>query len=165
MESTNRLALPLLSPGQSQKEIIHNEALQRLDTLVNATVEEPPLTGPPASVSQGQSFIVGSGATGAWIGRENCIATWSSGGWRFAAPTDGMAVYVRSKGVTAAFHEGAWDIGTLRANRVFVGGMQVVGPRQNAIPDPTGGTAVDGEARLAIAAILDALRAHGLVAP
>ena len=103
MESTNRLALPLLSPGQSQKEIVHNEALQRLDTLVNATVEEPPLTEPLASVSQGQSFIVGSG-------------------------------------------------------------MQVVGPRQNAIPNPTGGTAVDSEARLAIAAILDALRAHGLVA-
>ena len=33
MEITERLGLPLLNPGQSQKEIFHNEALLVLDAV------------------------------------------------------------------------------------------------------------------------------------
>jgi hypothetical protein len=40
----------------------------------------------------------------------------------------------------------------------------VVGPQAAAIADPDGGAVVDGEARTAIAAILAALRSHGLIA-
>ena len=37
-ESTARLALPLIAPGQAQKEVSHNEALAALDLLVQAQV-------------------------------------------------------------------------------------------------------------------------------
>lgn len=39
----------------------------------------------------------------------------------------------------------------------------VVNEQQAAITDPTGGGTVDTQARTAIIAILDALRAHGLI--
>ena len=39
MAGTPRLALPLLSVGQAQKEFTHNESLQTLDLLVAGTVE------------------------------------------------------------------------------------------------------------------------------
>ena len=37
-DSTARLALPFLAPGQAQKELYHNEALSRLDLLVQTVV-------------------------------------------------------------------------------------------------------------------------------
>jgi len=42
--------------------------------------------------------------------------------------------------------------------------VQVVGPQEAAIAAPSGGSAVDVEARAALGAILDALRGHGLIA-
>ena len=58
MSSTPRLESPLLSPGQAQKEFFHNEALQTLDTLVAAAVEEPPRASPPASPALGVCYII-----------------------------------------------------------------------------------------------------------
>jgi hypothetical protein len=46
---------------------------------------------------------------------------------------------------------------------VSIGGVDVVGARRAAIPDPTGGTVVDSQARAAIGAILGTLRGHGLI--
>jgi hypothetical protein len=48
-----------------------------------------------------------------------------------------------------------------------VAGNQVVGARGAAIANPAGGATVDAEARAALVALLDALRAatgHGLIA-
>ncbi len=42
MNASQRLALPFILPGQAQKELFHNEALQTLDLVVAAAVEEPP---------------------------------------------------------------------------------------------------------------------------
>jgi hypothetical protein len=51
----------------------------------------------------------------------------------------------------------------VRAASVLIDGQQVVGPRENAIDSPSGGSVIDGEARTTIEAILDALRNHGLI--
>lgn len=45
-----------------------------------------------------------------------------------------------------------------------VAGTQVVGAQQPAIPDPAGGGTVDAAARGTLVALLQALRAHGLIA-
>ena len=58
----------------------------------------------------------------------------------------------------------AWQTGALSVTSVSIAGRQVVGPRQSAIGTPAGGTTIDIEARGAIAAILTALRSHGLIA-
>ena len=50
-----------------------------------------------------------------------------------------------------------------RDHSFYIGGEQVVGSRAAAIDSPTGGATVDSEARLAINAILGALREHGLI--
>jgi len=46
---------------------------------------------------------------------------------------------------------------------LFIGGEQIVGSRAAGIPDPSGGTTVDAEARGTVGEILDALRRHGLI--
>ena len=163
MDSTHRFSLPLLHPGQAQKETFHNEALQRLDLLVAATVEGPPSSDPPASPLHGQCYIIGADPTGAWAGHAGELAGYTAGGWRFARPTQGLTAYVVSSGTFATYRGGVWQIGTVEAERLVVAGQQVIGPRVAAISQPVGGAIVDAEARSSIGSILAALRAHGLI--
>lgn len=164
MTSTPRFALPFLEPGQAQKELFHNEALQTLDVLAGAAVEEPPLAAPPASPTVGSCYIVAASPTGDWAGQEGKIAAFTSGGWRFVGPVEGLSVHVRSSAVTATFRAGVWELGQARANALLISGQQVVGSQASAIADPAGGTIIDAEARGTIALILAALRQHGLIA-
>lgn len=101
MSATSRLAFPFISPGQAQKELYHNEALQLLDVLVAAAVEGLPTAAPPATPTIGLCYIVGGSSSGDWSGRAQQLAAYTSGGWRFIAPRDGMSALVRSSGGTA----------------------------------------------------------------
>lgn len=161
-ETSARLALPLLKTGQAQKELSHNEALALLDIAVQAGVEAVEVNLPPVDPSPGASWIVGPAPTGVWAGRAGALAGWTPGGWRFVSPSEGMRVWDAGSGAFAVFTAGAWTIGQLRG-RVFVDGVQVVGPRAAAIADPTGGETIDTEARAALAGLLAALRDHGLL--
>ena len=134
-----------------------------LDVVVAAAVEGLPLATPPVSPAVGSCYIVATGPTGAWAGQANKLAAFTGGGWRFVAPVDGLNAVVRSSGSTAAYRSGAWEVGKLRGSEVTIDGVKVVGGQQAAIPAPTGGSTADAEARTAIAAILSALRSHGLI--
>ena len=164
MEITERLGLPLLNPGQSQKEIFHNEALLVLDAVVAGSVEEGPRSAPPSNPQPGQAFIVAQSGTGEWAGKDLQLAIFTTAGWRFQKPAEGQSMYVRSAGVQASYRAGSWELGAVRANSLVIGGEQVVGSRSGTIAEPAGGTTIDAQARASIAAILDALRTHGLIA-
>lgn len=164
MDQSQRLALPFIAPGQSQKELFHNEALQMIDTIAAAAVEEAPRNDPPVTPVQGNCFIVGAAPTGAWAGKASTLAAFSAAGWRFIEPVDGLQVWVKSTSIWAAYHAGAWELGALRASQLMIGGVKVVGSRSGAVANVTGGTTVDAEARAAIAAMLAAMRGHGLIA-
>lgn len=165
MTGTPRLGLPFLSAGQAQKEIFHNESLQALDILVAGAVEEPPRADPPTSPSLGACYLVGADPTGEWVGRQDCVAAFTSSGWRLTPPLEGMTVFIRSTAVWAVYRAGGWELGLVRGSALFVGGQQVVGSRAGGILSPAGGTTIDGEARTTIDQILAALRQHGLIEP
>jgi len=74
-----------------------------------------------------------------------------------------MEAWIKSDLVSAVYAQEAWQVGALFGSRVLIGGTQVVGPQALAIPDPSGGTTTDSEARAAISSILAALRQHGLI--
>jgi hypothetical protein len=163
MSTTERLGLALLTPGQAQKEFFHNEALQALDVLVGGCVDGVAQDDPPGAPVLGASYIVGGAPTGDWASHAGAVAAWTSGGWRFQAPVEGMALRVRGSGATACFRSGAWEIGVLRGSSVSIDGTKVLGAQQAAIVSPSGGATIDAEARVAIAAMLSALRSHGLI--
>ncbi|APL94460.1 hypothetical protein Sj15T_04010 [Sphingobium sp. TA15] len=164
MDSTLRWALPQLFAGQAQKELFHNEALARIDMLLHGAVESADQDEPPASPAVGACWIVAAGAGGAWEGQDGALACWTEGGWRFAAPREGLSLWVADRG-HAMRHDGAhWEDCAVRADGFYVGGERVVGAAAAAIADPAGGATVDMEARSALAAILGALRTHGLIA-
>ena len=164
MSSTERLKLPFLSPGQAQKEWLHNEALQILDCATAACVEAIAVDAPPATPGVGLAWIVGSAPTGAWAGKPGQVATMTAAGWRFLAPVEGLTAVIRESGLRADYRSGSWEIGVLRGGLVEIDGEQVLSSQASAIASPSGGTTTDAEARAAIDQILLALRHHGLIA-
>lgn len=163
LPTTARHGLPLLSAGQAQKEVAHNEALLIADFLMNPVAEELGREMPPLYPEPGQAWILGSAPLGEWTGRAGQIACWTAGGWRYFSPFEGLHVWLRGADVWAVRESSGWSNGIVRATAVHVGGERVVSGRQPAIADPSGGTIVDEQARAAVAALLGALRAHGLI--
>lgn len=144
MPTTPRLALPLLAVAQARKEVTHNEALILLDALVHAAVVAGPLADPPADPAEGQCWIVGLAPAGVWTGQATAIALWTAGGWRFAAPREGMQVTRLSDGSRLRFDGSLWA-------------------EPAAIAAPAGGSTIDSEARSAITALILHLEAQGLL--
>ncbi|WP_338424757.1 DUF2793 domain-containing protein [Sphingopyxis kveilinensis] len=142
--ATPRLGLPLLAVAQAQKEVTHNEALIVLDALVHAAVEAGPIAAPPMAPAEGQCWIVGSVATGGWAGQDGTIALWTAGGWRFVDPREGMQVIRLADRARIRYEGGAWI-------------------EPDSIATPSGGAVIDVEARAAIAALMLAIEAQGLM--
>ena len=163
MENSARFSLPLLSPGQAQKEIFHNESLQRVDLLLCPVVEGPEISLPPPEPEPGTCYLVASGAAGAWAGKDGMLAGYTEGGWRFIAPIEGVRLFDRSSGEMVVRRGGAWETGIVRGQQLQIGGATVVRERQPAIADPSAGSVVDTQCRAAVSAILAMLRAHGLI--
>jgi hypothetical protein len=139
---TPRLGLPLLFAAQAQKEVFVNEAHAVLDALVHGIIEAESDT-PPLDPQDGQCWIVGSGATGDWLGRETRIACRQSGQWLYVTPVDGMRVLDRAKSQELLFSNG-WI-------------------RVDPVQEPIGGSVVDSQARAAIAELISALTDLGLL--
>jgi hypothetical protein len=161
---TDRLALPLLAAGQAEKELAHNEALLRLDIVSQPVVESADLTAPPGSPLAGQCWIVATGASGGWAGRDGAIAGWTDNGWRFVMPAAGWRAWIVDRGNAVRYDGTGWTDEEVRGDGYFVAGDRVLAGRQAAIANPTGGTTIDSEVRATVAAILAALRGHGLIA-
>lgn len=106
MTDTTHLALPFIDAAQAQKHVTHNEALQRLDALVQLCVIARNQTAPPASPGEGDRYLVGAGATGAFAGKTLQIATWLAGGWIFLVPKAGWSAYVAAE-QSLLVHDGA----------------------------------------------------------
>jgi hypothetical protein len=162
-DMTPRLALPVLAAGQAQKEITHNEALQRLDMLVQPVVQSAALAAPPGTPAEGQCWLVASPAADAWSGHEQCLAQWTAGGWRFAVPLAGWQAHVLDVDETRRFDGAAWLRPAVRPDGIYFADVRVISARQPAIAAPTGGVTIDTEARAVLAQVLTSLRNHGLV--
>ena len=92
-QDSPNLALPYLAPAQAQKHVTHNEALAKLDTLVQLRVEDFDATQPPAAPVAGQGHALGAGPTGAWAGQDDTLAVWDGTAWIFVTPRPGWRAW------------------------------------------------------------------------
>lgn len=145
MTTTPRLGLPLIEPGQAQKELFHNESLLLLDAAVQTTVAGVGSDAPPPAPTPGDCWVTGAAPVGAWAGHRDELAMWTVGGWRFLPPREGMAAWDRATGCLWRYRTGMWLCG-------------------NTILPPSGGATVDEDARQVLAAVIEVLRGHGLTA-
>jgi len=96
--------------GQAQKHVTHNEALQVLDALVQASALDRTRTSPPATPNEGDRYIVAVSATGDWAGQDATLAVYANGGWMFHMPNVGWKTYVEAEGVEVIFDGTGWAI-------------------------------------------------------
>jgi hypothetical protein len=138
MSSTPRLGLPLIEAGQAQKHVTHNEALARLDALVQASVASRRLAGPPSDPADGTAWIVAASPTGAWSGEAGSIAARIDGAWTFLTPRAGWVVWVADEAGSVIFTGSRWaTTGELITSLAGLVGLGV-------------GTTADGTNRLAV---------------
>lgn len=91
-----RLALPYLAAGQMQKHVTLNEALTRLDALVQTAVVSRTTTAQPATPDDGALWILPADATGAdWSQRPvGTLVRAEGGGWTGVGTGDGLVALV-----------------------------------------------------------------------
>lgn len=115
--STDRLLLPFIAAAQAQKHVTHNEALRRLDGVVQCSVLTRNLTAPPGSPANGDAHIVAATATGAWAGWDGDIAFRTDNAWVRLPALSGFRAWVESEGALYLRAGSTWVAG-LRAAAV-----------------------------------------------
>lgn len=106
MSETANLSLPLLQAAQAQKHVTVNEALARLDALVQLRLQSISVATPPLAALDGQAWAVAGAAVNAWAGQSGRIAIRDNGGWVFADPQAGWRAWVLDEGAERR-HDGA----------------------------------------------------------
>ena len=91
-EETVNLALPYILSAQAQKHVTHNEALRRLDGLVQLVLQEETST-PPGSPPEGHCFAIGTSPSGAWGGKAGKLALFEDGAWIYFTPRAGWIAW------------------------------------------------------------------------
>lgn len=139
--ATPNLGLPYLAAAQAQKHVTHNEALRRLDALVEVAVIDSALADPPGSPADGDRYIVPASPTGAWVGHSDDIAAFLDGAWVFFTPAVGWIAFDRAADEMLLFGVAGWvGIGS------FLGPIDKLGV--NATADVTNRLAVRSNAVL-----------------
>lgn len=107
MYDTPQLQLPLLASSQAQKHVTVNEALIRLDALTHPVALSATVSTPP-SATDGDAYIVPTGATGEWTGQEKSLAVFDNGGWLYLSPRRGWRVWIEDQNDYATFAADRW---------------------------------------------------------
>lgn len=107
-DTTPLLSLPLIMPSQAQKHLTHNEAISRLDSLVQLSVKSRTQSAAPGSGVEGDRFLLPDNPTGLWAGKPaGHLAMLQNGAWVFEEPKAGWLAWVQDEQKIVAF-EGEW---------------------------------------------------------
>ncbi len=108
--ATPRHSLPYLAAGQAQKHVTLNEALARLDGLVQTAVESRAVDEQPADPGDGALHILPDGAGGDdWAGEpEGALMRFEAGAWTRLAVAEGHIAWVKDEALAVVFDGEAW---------------------------------------------------------
>ena len=103
-----RLSLPYLQPSQAQKHVTHNEALERLDALVQLSVARFGAGAPPGQPVAGEIHALGPAPTGDWAGQGGKLAIRGETAWQFVAPQEGWRAWGVQEQELRVYSGGSW---------------------------------------------------------
>lgn len=107
MSRTERLGLPHILQAQAQKEVTHNQALNKLDVFVMPIVEAISNT-PPTNVAGGNIYIVGTSPEDVFSGHNNDLAQYLGDSWMFYTPIAWMDVIIKETQSRIIFDGNSW---------------------------------------------------------
>ncbi len=117
-ELTPRLKAPLMTAGQAQKHVTHNEAIMVLDALAQLSVVSSTST-PPSSPVADCVYIIGASPSGVWAGKATQIARYQDGAWAYSVPQNGWRAWVQDVAQMYVFTGSAWvNYNSLALNNV-----------------------------------------------
>lgn len=107
--TTPRLEMPELAQSQSDPHLTINLALRRVDALLGfGVVTFQTETVPPEFPDEGDMHVIASsGATGAWLGKDDYISYRAGGIWEYVAPREGLLVFFEM--VLYVYSAGSWQ--------------------------------------------------------
>lgn len=111
-DQSARLALPYLAAGQMQKHVTLNEALTRLDALVQATAVSRTVAVQPAAPVDGDLHILPAGAEGPdWSALSaGDLVRVEAGAWTVVDTPEGALVFVVDPGEFVVRRDGEWTL-------------------------------------------------------
>lgn len=115
MENSKRLTLPYIMPQQAQKHVTHNEAIRKLDAIVQMSALSKKVTSPPEMPLEGQGYIIPELATGVWADKVNLFAIYQDGIWSYITPDEGWSCWVEEDQQRYDFSTGSWLISSSEA--------------------------------------------------
>ncbi|MEL6287342.1 MAG: DUF2793 domain-containing protein [Pseudomonadota bacterium] len=109
MSSTANLDLPYIAPAQAQKHVTHNEALRKLDTLVQLTLASRGVLEIPQDPADPTCYAVPTNAVGAWADRAGEVACFTDGAWTYVMPRAGWRAWVEDEAVLVVWNGSTWS--------------------------------------------------------
>jgi len=103
---TPSLNLRRMDEGQATAEVLHNESVNFIDALMRKAVISV-LSVPPGSPSEGDVYLVGSGASGVWTGEDDSIAFFFAD-WFFLSPIEGWTIWINNVNDRLVYDGAAW---------------------------------------------------------
>lgn len=106
-----------------------NAMLRALQALLQCNVISMTLTTPPSTPANGDMYVVGPSATGAWSGKAGQIAYWSADpvidtpAWEFYAPAKGWTLGNQADGLQYKYSGSAWTVTGAATMTSSVGGL------------------------------------------
>lgn len=92
--TTPILQLDEWESGQAQPEVVVNRALRWLECFAQLSAISMTDAAPPGSASDGDCYIVASGATGDWAGHDLEVALYVGTAWEFREAPAGSIAWV-----------------------------------------------------------------------
>ena len=111
-DQSARLGLPYLAAGQMQKHVTLNEALTRLDALIQTAVASRTITTEPEGPDDGRLYILPDGADGpGWSAfAERTLVRAESGGWTVVEVAHGQLVWVEDEAAFVVRDGDDWSL-------------------------------------------------------
>ncbi len=106
---TPLLGLDYLMPEQAQKHVTMNDALRRLDGMVQLAVINRTTAAPPPNPQNGDRYLIAANATGAWQRHDGELAFYQDTGWGFVTPQSGWTLWDSGDETLLVFSSQQWE--------------------------------------------------------
>lgn len=146
MATTTHMGITLLEQSQSQKEVTMNQALARLDAVMNSSAKSRTTATPPGSPAAGDVYIVGASPTGDWTSHAGHIAYYDQL-WRFITPNKGMTLWVDNESLFYTYDGSAWTAAIVVSTTSCTRNLWI--PAYDMVPSTTNGCAVLAQLEIA----------------
>lgn len=169
MTTSTKLGIPYVAASQATPEVTHNQALYLLEAFTRG-VKDRTNNPPGGTPADGDTYLVGTAGTGAWAGKDNCIAVYVSNTWRFCpgfdsdgaqiamgADQEGMHIYVQDEDLLYKWTGSVWvphaktpivAVGGLPAAATYPGARYIVNDANATLAAGIGTTVAAGGANI-----------------